>query len=162
MATGRTLKKYVYLVIEDSGGTMRNLVMKDCPAIGLTRDEVDVSAITDTIKKKFPGQADFSVTINFPFSDAAAQAAAASGSAPAESGSHTVLSALDGGLTARSFGIYFGMQDNWATDDPVFGGIDTINVMDYTVNGDTCSAKFVYSANAANALAWGTSAITAS
>jgi len=162
MATGRTIKKYVYMVIEDSGGTMRNLVMTECPDIGFTDDIVDVSAISDAIRKKFTGQSDFSVTITFPFSDGAAVAASSSGTAPAESGAHTILSALTGGVTAKSFGIYFGMQHNWTTGDPVFGGIDTILVSNYKVNGTTCSATFSYAGNAAAALAWGAAAITAS
>lgn len=159
---GRTLNKFVYMVIEDSGGTMRNLVLKSVPEIGLISDDVDVSAVSDAIKRHMAGQSDFNMTFNFPASNAAAVAVATSGNAPAESGSITVLQPLSGGLTAKSFGIYFGMQHYWTTGDPVFGGIDTVNVSDYTLNGDTVSVRISYCANAANALAWGTAAITAS
>ena len=160
--TGRTIPHFAYISIEDMGGVMRNILLKSIPELGLDFDKVDVSAVEDAIKRQFPSQAAFDITLVCPFSNAAAVTAAVSGAAPTDSGAFTVLQPLAGSMVARSFGAYFGVQQVWTAGDPVFGGIDTINCGAFKVSGDTCSLNIFYAGNAVNALAWGSSLITAS
>jgi hypothetical protein len=67
-------------------------------------------------------------------------------------------------VTPKSFGIYFGIQGDWATNDPVFGAIDSILVTSYTVDfaAGTYSASISTAGNRTNDPAWGTAAIAAS
>ena len=166
MATGRTSPIYAKFQIEDAGGAMRDVAVSSFGDVGLTYDELDLSAFQDIVKNYVAGLANFSLSMSGPFSNIAAATASASGEASGDhlSGSHTVLEPLNGGATAKSFGVYFGVQAVWATNDPVFGGIDSIIVTDYKVNIDSgmCSWKIVKSSNAANDPDWGTAAIAAS
>ena len=163
MATGRTIAKYVKVQIEDSGGAMRDIPVSTIAGVGITYDEVDVTALQDAIKKMFSGQGNVSITITGPFDDTAAATASGPGEAAALSGSYTVLQPINGLNTARTFAVYFGMQGYWATGDPVFGAVDGFIVTDFSVpDGQTYSAKIAVAGNAANAPAWGTSALAAS
>lgn|SRR5262245_23731712 len=166
MASGRTSPRFSNFSIEDTGGVMRNIPVKTFGNVGLTYDEVDVSALQELVKSFLSGQANFSLTITGPFDNKAAATAAASGEAAAThlSGSHTVLEPLNGGLTAKSFGVYFGVQADWSTGDPVFGAVDSIIVTDYTVDpvAGTYSCKIVKSSTAVNDPDWGTALIAAS
>lgn len=166
MATGRTSLRYFKFQIEDSGGAMRDIPIKTIGGVGITYDEIDVSAIQEAVKGMFAGQGNFAVTITGPFDNTAAATASASGEAASAhlSGSHTVLQPLNGAMTARSFGAYFGIQADWTTGDPVFGAVDCVHVTDYTVDpiAGTYSAKIVKAGNAVNSPAWGTAAIAAS
>jgi len=166
MATGRTSPRYAKFQIEDSGGTMRDVPVSSFGDAGLTYDELDVSAFQELVKGFVTGMANFSMTITGPFDNSVAVTASATTEDAGSflSGSHTILEPLNGSLTARSFGAYFGIQADWATDDPVFGGVDSIIVTDYKVNIDnaTYSCKIVKAATAANDPDWGTAAIAAS
>lgn len=166
MATGRTSPRFTKFQIEDTGGIMRDVPVKTLGNVGLTYDEIDLAALQELVKGFMSGQANFSLTITGPFDNSAAVAAGGSGTAAEDSlsGSHTVLEPLNGGLTAKSFGVYFGIQAHWATGDPVFGAVDSIIVTDYTVDPATgmYSCKIVKAAGAANDPDWGTAAIAAS
>lgn len=171
MATGRTVCKYTKFQIEDATadpGTMRDIPVTSFGNIGLTYDEVDLTAQQDAIKSVLNGQGSFSCTITGPFDTSAAVAASASGAAAALSGSHTVLEPLNGGNLPKSFGIYYGVQGYWSSDntDPVFGGINSVIVSDYTVSADggpvTYSCKLTVAANRTNDPDWGANSITAS
>ena len=166
MATGRTSPRFTKFQIEDTGGTMRDVLVKTFGNVGLVYDELDLSGLQELIKAFVSGQANFSLTLTGPFDTRAATAASGSGQAAASfmSGSHTVLRPLNGGLTARSFGVYFGIKADWTTGDPVFGAIDSIIVTEYTVNpvDQMYTCKIVKAAAAANNPDWGTAAITAS
>jgi hypothetical protein len=163
MATGRTVGKYVKFQIEDSGGVLRDIPVSALGSVGLTYDEVDVSAIQEAVKNFFSGQANFSLSISGPFDNRAAQAASTSGQAAAShlSGSHTVLEPLNGGLTPRAMGIYIGIQADWSTGDPVFGADNCVIVTDYTVDpaAGTYSAKIAH-VSGGTVPDWGTTAIT--
>lgn len=163
MTTGRTIGKYFKFQIEDSGGVMRDIPVNTISGVGITYDEIDVSALQEAIKGFLAGLGTVSIPFGGPVDNTAAQAASTTGNAPALSGSHIVLSALDGGNTGKSVGIYLGIQGYWATGDPVFGGVDAFIVTDYTVDpaSMTYSAKLAYKAGA-TAPAWGTAAIAAS
>jgi hypothetical protein len=109
------------------------------------------------------GQGSFSTVISGPFDNSTAVAASGTGARPALSGSHTVLEPLNGGVEPKSFGIYIGIRADWAAGDPVFGGIKSILVSEYTVNPDnmTYSARITTAGNRTNDPDWGTAAITA-
>lgn len=162
MATGRTVCKYTKFQIDD-GTAMRDIPVATFGGVGLTYEEVDLTAQQDALRSVLNNQGSFSCTITGPFDNSVAVAASGTGARPALSGSHTVLSAIDGSNSARSFGVYFGIQGDWATGDPVFGAVDSVIVTDYTVNSDcTYSAKISIAANRTNDPAWGTAAIAAS
>ena len=163
MATGRTLNKYVKVQIEDSGGVMRDIPVSSIAGIGIVYDKVDVTALQDAIKKVFSGQGVVSIPISGPFDNTAATAASGTGARPALSGSHTVLSAINGLNTARTFAVYIGIQADWSTGDPVFGAVDGFIVTDYSSpDGQTYTASIEVAGNAVNVPAWVTSALAAS
>ena len=161
MTTGRTVGKFFKFQIDD-GTAMRDIPVNTVGGVGITYDEVDVSALQEALKGFLAGQGNVSITIGGPFDNSATQSASGTGAAPALSGSHTVLSALNGSQTGYSAGIYIGIQGYWATGDPVFGGANCFIVTDYQVDpaAGTYSAKIAYKAGT-TAPAWGTSAITA-
>ena len=163
MTTGRTSPRFTKFQIGDTSGTLRDVPVKAFGNVGLTYDEVDLSAIQELVKGFMSGQANFSLTLTGPWDNSAAVAASTSGQAASAhlSGSHTVLEALNGGLTARSFGVYFGVQADWATGDPVFGATASVIVTDWTVDPITSiySCKIVKAAGGADP-DWGTTAIT--
>jgi len=162
MATGRTSPRFAKFQIEDSGGTLRDVPVSSLGNVGLTYDEIDVSAMQELVKTFLTGQATFSLTISGPFDNTAAQAASASGESAAAklSGSYTVLEPLNGGLTPRAFGVYFGVQTNWTTGDPVFGGDNSIIVTDFTMSPESgmysCKIAHVSGGTAPD---WGAAAI---
>jgi hypothetical protein len=160
--TGRTVGKFCKFQIESSSGAMATIPVNSFGQIGLTYDEVDVTALQEAIKSMLNGQGSFSTTISGPFDNHAITAVETSGLAPALSGSHTVLSALNGGTVAKSFGFYIGVQQYWLTGDPVFGAIDSVLVSQYTTDGQTYTARISTAGNRLNDPAWGTSSILAS
>ena len=163
MATGRTSPRFAKFQIEDSGGTLRDVPVSSLGSVGLTYDEIDVSAMQELVKTFLTGQATFSMSISGPFDNSAATAASGSGESAAShlSGSLTVLAPLNGGLTPRAFGVYFGVQGDWATGDPVFGADNSVIVTEFTqdASAGTYSAKLAH-ISGGTAPAWGTSAIT--
>ncbi len=164
MATGRTTPLFAKLQIEDTGGVMRDIPVLEIGGVGVNYEEFDVSALQDQVKGFMQGMGTFELTISGPFDTSAAVTASGSGQAAGTylSGSHTVLEPLNGGATPRAFGVYFGVQGHWATNDPVFGADNCVIVTGYTVD----PAKMTYSCKLAHAGGgtmpdWGTSAITA-
>ena len=108
--TGRTVGKYLKIQIEDSGAVLRDIPVTSINGVGLTYEEIDVSAIQDAVKGMLNGQPDYVLELSGPFDTAAAQAASSgSGTAAALSGSHTVLNDLPNDLTPLAFGIYIGI-----------------------------------------------------
>lgn len=162
MATGRTTPRFTKIQIEDAGGVLRDFPVTSPGPVGLTFDELDLTAMQELVKNFLTGQANFSLTITGPFDNKAATTASASGESAAAhlSGSHTVLEPLNGGLTPRAIGIYFGVQADWSTGDPVFGADNCVIVSDYTVDpsSGTYSCKIAH-ASGGTAPDWGTTAI---
>ncbi len=163
--TGRTVSKFCKVQVDDSAGTMRDIPVNSVNGVGLTFDEVDLTAFQDAVKGALAGHPDFVLTISGPFDTSAAQAASGSAAAAALSGSHTVLNPINGGYTPLGFGIYFGMRHFWETGEPVFGltasAANGMTCFDYTVDpgAGTYTAKFrMYPGSAVPA--WGTAAIT--
>ena len=163
MATGRTVGKYCKFQISDSASTMRDIPVNSFGSVGLNYAEQDVSALQEAITSVLNGQGSFSTTISGPFDNTAAVGASGTGARPALSGSHTILNPINGANVAKSFGIYLGIQGDWATGDPVFGGIKSILVSGYTFDpaAGTYTAKISTAGNRTNDPAWGTAVITA-
>lgn len=165
MATGRTVGKFSKFVIEDNGGTLRDIPVSSINGVGITYDEVDVTALQDALKSALAGHGSVNVSISGPFDNTAAAAASTSGNAASLSGSHTILSALNGVQTPRAWGVFIGIRGYWATGDPCFGqngatSTTGVTVTDYVVD----PGAMTYSAKLAifpgSAPAWGTSAFT--
>jgi hypothetical protein len=161
MATGRTAGKYVKFTIEDGAadpGTMRDIPVNSFGSVGLTFAEQDVSSLQEELTKILNGQGGFSTTISGPFDNTAAVAESGSAARAALSGSHTVLSVLNGGNLPKTFAIYIGIQGYWVdTVDPVFGAENSVLISDYTVDmaAGTYSAKIVTAGNRTNDPDWG-------
>lgn len=111
----RTVSKYCRFLIGDTGDVIRHIPVDSINGLGLTYDEVTYAAFIDTIKGALSNLANFSITITGPFDNTAAAAS------PSLSGSHTVLSALNGVNTPRMLDIQFGMGTTWTNGAPQFG-----------------------------------------
>jgi hypothetical protein len=163
--TGRTVKRWTRFLVDDSAGTLREIPVNSINGVGLEYPEADVTAFQDAVRGVLPDTPDCTIAITGPFDTTAAAAAAASGAAPVLSGSHTVLSAIAGGVTPLTLGIYFGVRHYWEIGEPVFGITSGAGVgflcTSYIVNPDdgSYSATFkVYPGSTAPA--WGTAAVT--
>lgn len=117
----RTVSRWLNLVLGDSADTLRDIPINSLSVVGVTYSEEDVTAFQDAVKGALPGQPDAPIEFSGPFDTTAAQAASGTGVVPALSGSHTVLSALVGGMTPRSLDIQIGMRQTWETGEPQFG-----------------------------------------
>ncbi len=165
MTTGRTIPIFLKVQVDD-GTAMRDLPVNTCSVLGFDVEKVDLSALQDAVKSSLGGQSEvLDITITGPIDNSAAQAASGTGVAPALSGSHTVLSAIATNTyrnVARSVAVYLGIQANWSTGDPVFGGVDDFYLLKYNPNfsDGTYSATFAYRVGT-TAPAFGTAAIAA-
>jgi hypothetical protein len=121
MATGRSVGRFVKFQIHDSGGTLRDIAVSNIGGVGVSYDQVDLTALNDALKGFMSGHGDVTLAISGPFSNTAAAAASGSGAAASYSGSHTVLAPLNGGRTPLTFAVLIGIQSLWSTGDPVFG-----------------------------------------
>jgi len=120
MATGRTKAKWIRFLVDDSSGTPREIPVNSISPVGFTYEENDVTAWQDAVKGYLAGHPDAPIDISGPFDNSAAVAVAASGLAPALSGSHTVLYNLAGAGTPLGLAVMIGIRGYWATGDPVF------------------------------------------
>lgn len=113
--TGRTVSRWTDFIIEDSGTTLRSIPVDSINGVGLTYDEADLTAFQDAIKGALPETPDCVITITGPFDNIAAQAVGTL------SGSHTILSAIVGGVTPLSLDVQVGIRHAWEADEPQFG-----------------------------------------
>ncbi len=166
--TGRTVGKYVKILLEDSTPTWREIPVTAINGVGLNYPEVDFSAIQDAVVGMLNGQPDYTLELSGPFDTKAAVSASGSGAAPALSGSHTVLYNLPNHLTPLGFAIHIGIRQHWTTGEPVFGIPSTTGVagngilcMNYNVDpvAATYTATFRMSPGSA-APTWGTAVLT--
>ena len=166
MATGRTQGKFIKVQIDDanSGGTLRDIPVSTISGIGITADVVDLTALQDALTGGLPGQGVVEIPITGPFSTKTAVSASGTGAAPALTGSHVVLSAINNGSAPLAFGIYIGIRGNWATNDPVFGitgtSVNGVLVRDYTVSDDMMYSATIYMYPGSATLAWGTAQLS--
>ena len=158
----RTSPRFAKFQIEDDGGDMRDIPVKSLGSVGLTYEEIDVSAMQELVKTFLAGQATFSMTISGPFDNAAVIEASHSGESAAAhlSGSYTVLEPLNGLLGPLAFAVYFGVATDWTSDDPVFGADASVIVTDFTMDpsAGTYSAKLAH-VSGGTAPYWGTAEI---
>jgi hypothetical protein len=143
---------------------MRDIAVNSFGNVGFTFAEQDVSTLQDAITSVLAGQSSFSTTISGPFDTTGLTTASVTEEAPLLSGSHTVLSVLNGGTTPRSFGIYIGIRAPWEDGAPVFGAIGAALVSQYTVDpaSGTYTAKLSLAGNRTADPTWGTAQITVS
>lgn len=167
MATqyGRTVSKWTKFYVDDSAGTLREIPVDSINGVGLDYPQKDLTAFQDAVRGVLPEIPDLEITVTGPFDNSAAQAASGSAAAPALSGSHTVLSGINGGNTPLSLGVAIGIRHYWETGEPLFGLTSTAAngflCLSYIVSPDEAkyTAKFkVFPASAIPA--WGTAIIT--
>ena len=156
--TGRTTFKWTDFIVDDSGGTLRSIPVSSINGIGLTYDEMDVSAFQDAIKNALPGHANCAISITGPFDNSVAAAAGTL------SGSHTILSGIVGGVTPLSLDVQIGMRQAWESGEPQFGitSSSTIGFLcgSYVPNIDDGTYTATFYVIGGTAPAWGTSAET--
>jgi len=157
--TGRTNQKWVSLNIHDSGATLRTIPVDSINGVGLTYDEVELTAFQDAIKGALPAHPDCVITITGPLDTTTAQTAGTL------SGSHTILAPINGGTTPLSLDVQVGIRHAWESGEPQFGitasATSGFLCFDYQpdVNSGKYSAKFRMFPGS-SAPAWGTAAET--
>lgn len=163
--TGRTIDRYIYFIIAESGdANLREINITSIGDVGLVSDAKDTSAWTDAIKTALSDVPGAPIKITGKFDNAAAVAAPATTEAHALSGSHTVLSAINGDNSPHSLQIRFGVRHAWAAGEPVFGlqrataTNSGYHCTSYTVDGENYSAAFEVMGSVAPA--FGTAALT--
>ena len=165
--TGRTVSKYIRFILGDSSNVLREVGVNSIGEIGLTAEEVDLSAFQDAFEGFLSGQPGFELEFGGPHDTIAAAAVAASAAAPVLSGSHTVLQPIDRDTTPRSWGVYFGNRHYWETGEVTFGisrsATSGVWVSKYTLKPD--GGGISYSARlrlfpGSTGMAWGTAAVT--
>jgi hypothetical protein len=150
--TGRTVSKWGTFKIDDSGGTLRTIVgVKSINGVGLAYDEVDVTSLFEMIKNVLPGQADLSITVVGHIDTTA------------DTGFHTVFSAIAGGVTPLSMDIMIGIRHAWDAE-PQFGITQSATsgmlCTSYVVNIDSMEATATLKVFGPTAPAWGVVAET--
>ena len=131
----------------------------------MSYDQADLTALNDAVKGFMSGHGDVTLSISGPLSNTAAATASASGETHAYSGSHIVLSGINGGVTPLTFGCYVGIQSIWSTGDPAFGitssGTSGALIFDYIVDPSGMSYSATLKMFPGSSLpAWGTAAFT--
>ena len=155
---GRTQSKWVDFQVDDSAGTLRSIPVATINGVGVTYDEQELLALQDQLHNALPNFANAPIDITGPFDTTAAAAS------PALSGSHTVLSAINGLSVPLSLAVKVGVRHAWDAE-PIFGLTASATsgylCVSYTVDvsNGTYAARFVpYPGSSVPA--WGTSAIT--
>lgn len=156
--TGRTTSKWVKFSVDDSGSTLRTIPVDSINGVGLTYEEVDVTAFMDAIRGALPGTPTCTIEITGPFDTTTVQAVGTL------SGSHTVLYNLAGGVTPLSLMVQIGIRQVWDTE-PVFGSTASstsgflCRLYEVDVNAGKYRAVFgMYPGSSAPA--WGTAVVT--
>jgi hypothetical protein len=156
--TGRTVNRWIRFVVEDSGNVMREIPINSINGVGLTAEEIDVTAFQDPVKTVLPGRSDCTIAITGPFDSTAAAANAASGAAPVLSGSHTVLKGIYGLNVPLALGILFGVRHYYETTEPAFGLTATASVgficTEYMVNPTDCTYAATFKVYGTTAPSW--------
>ena len=160
--TGRTVSRWTNFCIEDSGQAMREIPINTLGICGVAYEEIDLTAFQDAVKGALPGMPDAPIDITGPWSSLAAQTASATAVAPALSGSHTILSGINGLSVPLSLDVQIGVRATWETGAPQFGisaGTNTSGYLCvvYTVDLSTMiyTARFVLFPGS-DIPAWGT------
>lgn len=147
MATGKTHPRYIKVLLDDSGGTPRDISdsINSIGGIGLSYDQTDVTTIANSVKQYLTGYGDSSVSLGGPFNNTAT------------TGAHTVLTGLNGANTAATLTIQIGIRAAATTGDPEFEG--EYVVTDYQLSGSGTDLTWSASLKPAfgtSTPAWGT------
>ena len=151
--TGRTVPKWGALHLDDSGGTLRTIVgVKSINGVGLAYDETDVTGLFELIKNSLPAQADLTVAITGHMDNTA------------DTGFHTVFSAINGLYTPLSMDIQIGIRHAWESGEPQFGITSSASsgmwCSSYVVDISSMEATATLKVYGSTAPAWGTAAET--
>ena len=155
----KTHFKYTDFIIHDSGGTLRSIPINSINGLSLEEDALELTAWQDAIKNSVLGHPQNEIEVSGRWDT---DAAAAVGTL---SGSHTILSALQGGVTPLSLDVQVGMGAAWQAGDPQFGLTATatagylLQTYDVDLSTMAYTAKFIITGGAL-APAWGTAAET--
>lgn len=148
--TGRTNKRWAAVLLDDSGGTLRNIPVNSINGVGLDYGAADVTAFTDAIKNVLTETPDCVISIKGPLDTTA------------NTGSHTVLAGVAGGNTPLSMDIQIGVRHAWESGEPQFGITSSASsgmlVTKYTVNLDDMMYEAELRVIGSTAPAWGTTA----
>jgi hypothetical protein len=159
MATGRTTYKWIQFHIDDNVPTLRSIPINSLSVCGVTYEETDLTAFQDAVRGALPAMPDAPIEWSGPFDNTVV------GAIPTMSGSHTVLTLVNGLAVPLSLDIQFGIQKAWTGGDPQFGITSTATsgylVTKYTVD----LSSMTYSARAvlfpgSDLPAWGIAAET--
>ncbi len=149
MATGRTVTQWVRFAMDDSNETPCEIPIHTLSPVGLDYEEQDASAWQDTVIGYLKDVPSAAIEIGGRWSTKAAVALAGSGATPTLSGSHTILHPIISRtfVTPLGLAVMFGMQNLWATGDPVFGIVSPSSssgyvLMSYVQSGNDYTAKF--------------------
>ena len=123
--TGRTTFKFLTFSIDDAVPTLRQIPINSLTVVGVKYDELDLTAWQDAVKGALPTMADAPIEFGGPFDTTAL------------TGSHTVLSAINGLLTPLSLNIAFGMRQAYVAGEPTFG------ITSNATNGYLCVSYIV-------------------
>lgn len=149
--TGRTVNKYIEFHLDDSGGTLRKVTgVTTVNGVGLTYDEMDVTALLDAIKNVLPNHPDLTITVGMKFDTTA------------DTGAHHVFSGVNGLTTPLSMDIRFGMRHAWEDGEPQFGITSSATsgmiVTSYVTDPNGVDATATLRVMGGTAPAWGTTA----
>jgi len=122
MATGKTTGRYVKILLDDSGGTPRDISasVSTIGGVGLNNEQVDVTTLSDSVMQYLSGRGDSTIELGGPFNNTAT------------TGAHGVLSGLNGTNTAATLTIQIGIRAAPTTGDPEWEG--EYVVLAYPVN----------------------------
>jgi hypothetical protein len=153
--TGRTTFKFLTFSVDDSAGTLRQIPINSLSVVGVVYDEVEMFAWQDAVKGALVGMANCPIDIGGPFDTTAS------------TGSHTVLSAINGLIPATylSLNISIGIRQAYAAGEPTFGITGTAAngflCFGYTVDFGTGQYTAHFNTAPASTLpAWGIAAYT--
>ena len=148
MATGRTTTKWIRFGVTNNVGAASEIPVDSIGPVGLTYDEVDVTAFQDAVKGYLSNHAEAGIDITGPWDNSIEAGFADPPAAPTLSGSHTILAPIVGGNTPLALAVHFGIRALWEDGNPVFGIITASPTTGYlctkyTVEGEKYSARFV-------------------
>lgn len=157
--TGRTVKRWTDFRVDDSAGTLRSIPVDSINGVGLNYPEKDLTAFQDALKGALPDTPECVITISGQFDNSAAAAAGTL------SGSHTILSAINGGTTPLTLDVQVGIRHAWESGEPQFGITSSATVgflcRNYIVDpGNASYSAEFYMYPGSTAPAWGTAAET--
>lgn len=118
MATGKTTSQYVKFIYNSQ---TLDCSITGADGIGIAYDETDVTGLCNAIKEALPGQGTVAINLSGNFSNTAT------------TGTHTVLSALNGNSTGATLTIQIGIRAAATGGDPEFE-VTNVGVFNYLVS----------------------------